>query len=129
MSTSVEGGSPAPSCRTAPSRATTGSISGLMKPLLTPVGVHRTLPSGRRAEMLPSLADTIPRVHRARPTSQISARSLADHWDSRAGDPNLHTQLVIANKVQGPHGAWLSVDSRAPVSYTHLRAHETDSYL
>ena len=36
-----------------------------------------------------------------------------DHWDSRAGDPNLHTHLVIANKVQGPHGAWLSVDSRA----------------
>ncbi|MCB2175248.1 MAG: relaxase domain-containing protein [Actinomycetales bacterium] len=36
-----------------------------------------------------------------------------DHWDSRAGDPNLHTHLVIANKVQGPHDAWLSVDSRA----------------
>jgi conjugative relaxase-like TrwC/TraI family protein len=36
-----------------------------------------------------------------------------DHWDSRAGDPNLHTHLVIANKVHGPRGAWLSVDSRA----------------
>ena len=36
-----------------------------------------------------------------------------DHWDSRAGDPNLHTHLVVANKVQGPAGAWLSVDSRA----------------
>jgi conjugative relaxase-like TrwC/TraI family protein len=36
-----------------------------------------------------------------------------DHWDSRAGDPNLHTHLVIANKVRGPGGAWLSVDSRA----------------
>lgn len=36
-----------------------------------------------------------------------------DHWDSRAGDPNLHTHLVIPNKVQGPHDAWLSVDSRA----------------
>lgn len=36
-----------------------------------------------------------------------------DHWDTRAGDPNLHTHLVIANKVQGPRGAWLSVDSRA----------------
>jgi conjugative relaxase-like TrwC/TraI family protein len=36
-----------------------------------------------------------------------------DHWDSRAGDPNLHTHLVVANKVQGPRGAWLSVDSRA----------------
>lgn len=36
-----------------------------------------------------------------------------EHWDSRAGDPNLHTHLVIANKVQGPQGAWLSADSRA----------------
>lgn len=36
-----------------------------------------------------------------------------DHWDSRAGDPNLHTHLVLANKVQGADGAWRSVDSRA----------------
>ncbi|WP_225753164.1 MobF family relaxase [Actinotalea sp. Marseille-Q4924] len=36
-----------------------------------------------------------------------------DHWDSRAGDPNLHTHVVVANKVQAPDGRWLSVDSRA----------------
>ncbi|NMR19188.1 MobF family relaxase [Cellulomonas fimi] len=36
-----------------------------------------------------------------------------DHWDTRAGDPNLHTHVVLANKVQGPDGAWRSVDSRA----------------
>lgn len=36
-----------------------------------------------------------------------------DHWDSRAGDPNLHTHLVLANKVQGADGAWRSLDSRA----------------
>lgn len=36
-----------------------------------------------------------------------------DHWDSRAGDPNLHTHLVVANKVQGLDGAWRSLDSRA----------------
>ncbi|WP_233404280.1 MobF family relaxase [Actinotalea solisilvae] len=36
-----------------------------------------------------------------------------DHWDSRAGDPNLHTHLVVANKVRGPRDVWLSVDSRA----------------
>jgi len=36
-----------------------------------------------------------------------------DHWDSRAGDPNLHTHVVLANKVQGRDGAWRSVDSRA----------------
>ncbi|WP_225755201.1 MobF family relaxase [Actinotalea sp. Marseille-Q4924] len=35
-----------------------------------------------------------------------------DHWDTRAGDPNLHTHVVIANKVQGPDGAWRSVDGR-----------------
>jgi len=36
-----------------------------------------------------------------------------DHWDSRTGDPNLHTHVVLANKVQGPDSAWRSVDSRA----------------
>jgi conjugative relaxase-like TrwC/TraI family protein len=35
-----------------------------------------------------------------------------DHWDTRAGDPNLHTHLVIANKVQGPDGQWRSLDGR-----------------
>lgn len=36
-----------------------------------------------------------------------------DHWDSRAGDPNLHSHVVLANKVQGSDRAWRSVDSRA----------------
>ncbi|MCB2177844.1 MAG: relaxase domain-containing protein [Actinomycetales bacterium] len=36
-----------------------------------------------------------------------------DHWDTRTGDPNLHTHLVLANKVQGLDGLWRSVDSRA----------------
>ncbi len=35
-----------------------------------------------------------------------------DHWDTRTGDPNLHTHVVVANKVQGPDGAWRSVDGR-----------------
>ncbi|WP_267897567.1 relaxase domain-containing protein [Cellulomonas rhizosphaerae] len=35
-----------------------------------------------------------------------------DHWDSRAGDPNLHTHVVVANEVQGTDGAWRSVDGR-----------------
>ncbi|EYR65282.1 conjugal transfer protein [Actinotalea ferrariae CF5-4] len=35
-----------------------------------------------------------------------------DHWDTRAGDPNLHTHVVIANKVQGPDGVWRSVDGK-----------------
>ncbi|MGQ0631521.1 MAG: MobF family relaxase [Sporichthyaceae bacterium] len=36
-----------------------------------------------------------------------------DHWDTRTGDPNLHTHVVIANKVQGPDGKWRSVDGQA----------------
>jgi conjugative relaxase-like TrwC/TraI family protein len=36
-----------------------------------------------------------------------------DHWDSRTGDPNLHTHVVVANKVQGTDGRWRSLDSRA----------------
>ena len=35
-----------------------------------------------------------------------------DHWDSRAGDPHLHTHLVVSNRVQGPDGAWRTLDSR-----------------
>ena len=35
-----------------------------------------------------------------------------DHWDSREGDPHLHTHLVVANRVQGPDGAWRTLDSR-----------------
>ena len=47
-----------------------------------------------------------------RPTRGMLAAAF-DHWDSRAGDPNLHTHVVVANKVQGPDGHWRSVDSRA----------------
>jgi conjugative relaxase-like TrwC/TraI family protein len=36
-----------------------------------------------------------------------------DHWDSRANDPNLHTHVVIANRVQGLDGVWRTLDSRA----------------
>jgi conjugative relaxase-like TrwC/TraI family protein len=36
-----------------------------------------------------------------------------DHWDTRTGDPNLHTHLVLANKVQRLDGQWRSVDAKA----------------
>lgn len=36
-----------------------------------------------------------------------------DHWDSRAGDPHLHTHVVIANRAQGLDGTWRTLDSRA----------------
>ncbi|WP_024821107.1 MobF family relaxase [Arthrobacter sp. 31Y] len=38
--------------------------------------------------------------------------SLFDHWDSRAGDPQLHTHAVIANRVQRTSdGKWVTLDS------------------
>ncbi|QBX57737.1 conjugal transfer protein [Nocardioides seonyuensis] len=48
-----------------------------------------------------------------------------DHYDSRAGDPQLHTHLVVSNKVQAwLDGRWRSLDGR-PVfaSVTALSAH------
>ncbi|MEO3939318.1 MobF family relaxase [Dermatophilaceae bacterium Soc4.6] len=34
------------------------------------------------------------------------------HRDSRAGDPDLHTHVAVANKVQTLDGKWLSIDGR-----------------
>lgn len=40
------------------------------------------------------------------------AASLFDHWDSRNGDPQLHTHAVIVNKVQRTSdGEWVTIDS------------------
>ena len=38
-----------------------------------------------------------------------------DHRDSRAGDPDLHTHVAIANKVQTVAGDWLTIDASRPV--------------
>lgn len=35
-----------------------------------------------------------------------------DHWDSREGDPQLHTHLLIANRVRAADGRWRTIDSR-----------------
>jgi len=35
-----------------------------------------------------------------------------DHYDSRAGDPNLHSHLAVANRVQGEDGIWRALDAR-----------------
>ncbi|HEY3548528.1 MAG TPA: MobF family relaxase [Propionicimonas sp.] len=48
--------------------------------------------------------------HQVRTRGMVAAAF--DHWDTRAGDPNLHTHVVIANKVEGPDGAWRSLDGR-----------------
>ena len=49
--------------------------------------------------------------------AQVAVRGVAaaafDHWDSRAGDPQLHTHVVISNKVQAVlDGRWRSIDGR-----------------
>ena len=35
-----------------------------------------------------------------------------DHRTSRAGDPLLHTHVIVANCVQGPDGRWTALDGR-----------------
>ncbi len=49
--------------------------------------------------------------------AQVDVRGLVatafDHYDSRAGDPHLHTHVVISNKVQTVlDGKWRSLDGR-----------------
>ncbi|MCW3159458.1 MobF family relaxase [Micropruina sonneratiae] len=71
---------------------------------------------------------------------QVDVRGLIGaaftHRDSRAGDPDLHTHVAVANKVQALDGKWLSIDSRvlhkaitaASETYnTRLEAHLTAS--
>src|SRR5512132_744998 len=47
---------------------------------------------------------------------QVNVRGLVAaafaHRDSRAGDPDLHTHVAVANKVQTLDGRWLSIDGQ-----------------
>jgi conjugative relaxase-like TrwC/TraI family protein len=47
---------------------------------------------------------------------QVNVRGLVaaafTHRDSRAGDPDLHTHVAVANKVRTLDGLWLSIDGR-----------------
>jgi conjugative relaxase-like TrwC/TraI family protein len=47
---------------------------------------------------------------------QVNVRGLVaaafTHRDCRAGDPDLHTHVAVANKVQTLDGRWLSIDGR-----------------
>jgi conjugative relaxase-like TrwC/TraI family protein len=55
---------------------------------------------------------------------KVSGRGLVvvgfDHRTSREGDPLPHTHLIIANRVQGPDGRWMTLDGRD--LYAHRRA-------
>lgn len=35
------------------------------------------------------------------------------HFDTRTGDPDLHSHVLVSNRVQGPDGKWRTLDSRA----------------
>src|SRR5665648_356612 len=93
------------------------------------VGYDLTFTAPKSVSVLWALADdatrtTVYAAHRAALASAlefveqrvIRTRGMVaaafDHWDTRAGDPNLHTHVVIANKVQRPDGVWRSVDGR-----------------
>ena len=59
---------------------------------------------------------------------QVDVRGLVatafTHRDSRAGDPDLHTHVAVANKVQTLDGRWLSIDGRV-LFKTNVAASET----
>jgi conjugative relaxase-like TrwC/TraI family protein len=40
-----------------------------------------------------------------------------DHWDSRSGDPHLHSHVVVANRVQTLDGLWRTLDSKTLHKY------------
>jgi conjugative relaxase-like TrwC/TraI family protein len=65
--------------------------------------------------------------------AQVDVRGVVaaafDHWDSRANDPNLHTHVVIANRVQGPDGKWRTLDSRAALKAVVAMSERYDALL
>ncbi len=59
---------------------------------------------------------------------QVDVRGLIatafTHRDSRAGDPDLHTHVAVANRVQTLDGKWLAIDGR-PLHKAVVSASET----
>jgi len=48
-----------------------------------------------------------------------------DHYDSREHDPQLHTHVVIANRVQAADGKWRTLDSRGVIFPSVVALSET----
>jgi conjugative relaxase-like TrwC/TraI family protein len=48
-----------------------------------------------------------------------------DHYDSREHDPQLHTHVVVANRVQGEDGRWRTLDSRGLIFPSVVALSET----
>ncbi|WP_161632061.1 MobF family relaxase [Nakamurella lactea] len=66
-------------------------------------------------------------VRRVRTRGLIAAAF--DHWDSRAGDPLLHTHVTVANRVQGEDGVWRTIDSRSFYKATVALSESYDAAL
>jgi TrwC relaxase len=61
--------------------------------------------------------------------AQIATRGLTAaafrHHDSRDSDPNLHTHVVVSNKVKGVDGVWRALDARVLPA---MKAAASDTY-
>ncbi len=126
----------------ADARELSGLIAKLSRPQTTAIaGFDLTFSPVKSVSTLWALADpqtaaTIERCHQAaladalrfvethalftrtgaKGVRQVNVRGLVaaafTHRDSRAGDPDLHTHVAVANKVQTLDGRWLSIDGR-----------------
>ena len=126
----------------ADARQLAGLIAKLSRPQTTAIaGFDLTFSPVKSVSTLWALADphtaaTIERCHQAaiadalrfvethalftrtgaKGVRQVNVRGLVaaafTHRDSRAGDPDLHTHVAVANKVQTLDGRWLSIDGR-----------------
>jgi conjugative relaxase-like TrwC/TraI family protein len=61
--------------------------------------------------------------------AQVPVRGIVaaafDHYDTRANDPNLHTHVVVANRVQAADGKWRTLDSRGVIFPSGVALSET----
>jgi len=61
--------------------------------------------------------------------AQVRVRGIVaaafDHYDSREHDPQLHTHVVVANRVQAADGAWRTLDSRGAIFPSVVALSET----
>jgi conjugative relaxase-like TrwC/TraI family protein len=51
------------------------------------------------------------------------------HRTSRAGDPHLHTHVLVANTVQGPDGKWRTLDFRHVFAHTKTAGYLYEAHL
>jgi conjugative relaxase-like TrwC/TraI family protein len=66
--------------------------------------------------------------------AQLDTRGLLaaafDHWDTRSGDPQLHTHVVVANRVQGLHdGEWRTIDGKVLYAATVAMSEVHNAFL